>query len=147
MRIWKREVNLADIIAMNEHTMESFLGIEFIEIGEDYLKARMPVNEKTRQPYGIMHGGASCVLAETIASVAAVFCVDAEKQVCVGIEINTSHVHSIKSGWVIGTAHPLHLGKSTQLWEIPIEDEEGKLISMNRLRIAVLDKPKLKDKG
>ena len=140
MRIWKNHVTLDEIAAMNQNTMESLVGIEFIEIGDDYLRARMPIDERTRQPYGIMHGGASCVLAETVASVAAVFCVDATTHVCVGIEINTSHIRSIKSGWVIGTARPLHLGRSTQVWEIPIENEVGQLISMNRLRIAVLEK-------
>lgn len=121
--------------------MVDHLGIEFIEIGDDYLTAKMPVDERTKQPHGIMHGGASCALAETIASVAANYCVEADKFYCVGLEINTSHIKMARSGYVIGVAKPLHLGRSTQLWEIMIHDEKGQLISANRLRLAVLSRP------
>jgi uncharacterized protein (TIGR00369 family) len=100
----------------------------------------MPVNERTFQPMRIMHGGASCVLAETLGSVAANCCVDIEKKVCVGLEINTSHIKMAKSGVVTGTARPVHIGKTTQLWEIHIVDESQNLISLSRLRVAVLDK-------
>lgn len=139
MPIWKTNITLEGIEARSKNTMVEHVGIEFLEIGDDFLRARMPVDARTLQAYGIMHGGASCVLAETIASIGANYCVDPSTQQCVGMEINTSHVRSIKSGWVIGTAIPLHLGKSTQLWEIRIENEQGDLISMNRLRMAVLD--------
>lgn len=140
MSIWKAEVSLEIIEQRNQNSMVPHVGIEFLEIGDDYLKARMPVDHRTRQGYGILHGGASCVLAETVASVAANYCVDFSQHYCVGLEINTSHVRSIESGWIIATAKPLHLGRSTQLWEIPILNEAGQLISMNRLRLAVLDK-------
>jgi len=139
MNIWFKPVSLADLTLSRTRTMVDHLGIEFTEIGEDYLCARMPVDERTRQPMGILHGGASCTLAETVASVAANFCVDPQKKVCVGLEINTSHIRQVKSGFVVGRAHPVHLGRSTQLWEITIHDEENHLISLNRLRIAVLD--------
>jgi len=120
--------------------MLDHLGIEFIEVGDDYLRARMPVDHRTKQPIGIMHGGASCVLAETIGSTAANYCVDYEKQYCVGLDINTNHVRQATGGYVIGTAKPYHLGKTTQVWGIDIVNEEGKLISVNRLTVMVLNR-------
>lgn len=120
--------------------MVDHLGIVFTDIGDDFLSAKMPVDKRTLQPFGIMHGGASCALAETIASVAASRCIDLEKKICVGLEINTSHIKMVRSGFVIGTAHPLHLGESTHLWEILITNENGQLISASRLRMAILDK-------
>lgn len=120
--------------------MVGHIGIEFTEIGDDFLRAKMPVDQRTKQPMGIMHGGASCALAETVASIAANFCIDSSKQACVGLEINTSHIKMAKSGFVTGTARARHLGKSTQLWEIEIVNEEGQLVSLSRLRMAVLDK-------
>lgn len=140
MSIWKTEVDLEIVKKRNWGTMVTHMGIEFLEVGPDYLVAKMPVDERTKQPHGIMHGGASCVLAETVGSVAANYCVDLTKEYCVGLEINTSHVKSISSGWVIGTARPLHIGRTTQLWEIRIENEQGQLISMNRLRMATLSR-------
>lgn len=121
-------------------TMADLIGINFIEVGDDFMVATMPVDERTFQPMRIMHGGASCVLAETLGSVAANCCVDREKKVCVGLEINTSHVKMARSGLVTGTARPVHIGNSTQLWEIHIVDESGGLVSLSRLRVAVLDK-------
>lgn len=140
MSIWSKPVTLETFSQSRNNTMVDHLGIEFIEIGEDYVRARMPVDHRTRQPMGIMHGGASCALAETAASVAANFCVDQSKNVCVGLEINTSHVRMAREGYVIATARPRHLGKTTQLWEIEIVDEGGTLVSLSRLRMAVLDR-------
>lgn len=136
--IWKEKMTLEQLTDLGRETMVSHLGIEFLEIGDDFLRARMPVDARTLQPHGVMHGGASCVLAETVASVAGNFCVDSTQQRCVGIEINTSHTRSVRSGWVTATATALHLGKTTQLWQISIVDEQGRLISMSRLRLAVL---------
>lgn len=138
--IWFSDASLQEMLESRKGTMMDHLDIELIEKGEDFLAGRMPVNEKTRQPYGIMHGGASCVLAETVGSIAANFCVDPAKFYCVGVEINTSHIKSIRSGYVIGVAKPWHIGRSTQVWEILIRDEQENLISVNRLRMAVLDK-------
>lgn len=138
--IWKKRGTLEDLAKRNLNSMGEHLGIEFIEIGDDFLSARMPVDHRTLQPFGIMHGGASCVLAETLGSVAASLTIDTATQVCMGAEINTSHIRPISSGWVIGTAKPLHLGKTTQLWEIPIVNNEGQLISVSRLRIMVVEK-------
>ena len=140
MSIWFRKLSLDEAQASRKDTMVDHLGIEFIEIGDDYMTARMPVDRRTKQPHGILHGGASCALAETVASVAANYCVDPEKFYCVGLEINTSHIKMARSGYVKGTARPLHLGSTTQVWEILIRDEEEHLISVNRLRMAVLEK-------
>ncbi len=139
MAIWKREINIQIVTKRNEKTMSDHLGIEFLEVGDDYILARMPVDHRTLQPYGIMHGGASCVLAETVGSVAANFCVD-DGSYCVGLDINTNHIRSIKDGFVTGTAKPFHLGRSTQVWGIEIKDEQNKLVSVNRLTMAVLQR-------
>ena len=140
MRIWKEPITLDLANQRGKNTMVEHLGIEMIEIGDDFMKARMPVDHRTHQPIGIMHGGASCVLAETIGSIAANFCVDAAQNYCVGLDINTNHIRSIRSGYVIGTAKPYHLGKSTQVWSIEIRDEKNRLISISRLTMAILKK-------
>jgi 1,4-dihydroxy-2-naphthoyl-CoA hydrolase len=139
MSIWKKPLDLEIMKELTKNTMIEFLGIEFIEFGEDFLKAQMPVDNRTRQPIGIMHGGASCVLAESIGSMAANLCVDNESY-CVGLDINTNHIRSISSGLVQGTAKPYHIGKTTQVWGINITDENQKLISVTRLTLAVLAK-------
>lgn len=139
-KIWFKDVSLEEMALSREKTMVDYLGIEFTEKGDDFLAAKMPVDHRTKQPYGIMHGGASCVLAETVASVAAYFCVDQEKSITVGVEINTSHIKAVRNGYVYAVARPLHLGRTTQVWEIPIHDDAQNLVSMSRLRIAVLNK-------
>ena len=118
--------------------MSSFLGIEWTAISEDSLQARMPVDDRTRQPYGLLHGGASCVLAETIGSVASAMVIDHAKFFCVGIEINANHIRSVREGYVTGTATPLHLGASTHVWDIRIKDEKDKLVCVSRLTVAVI---------
>jgi uncharacterized protein (TIGR00369 family) len=140
MNIWKEKIDLHIANLRGKNTMVEYLGIELTEIGDDYLSGRMPVDHRTHQPLGIMHGGASCVLAETLGSLAANFCVDINKSYCVGLSINTSHIRSVRSGYVMGTAKPFHLGRSTQVWGIEIVDENHKLISVNRLTMAVLDR-------
>ena len=140
MRIWQIDVDLKTATERGKNTMSDFLGIEFIDVGDDFLTARMPVNERTKQPIGIMHGGASCVLAETVGSTAAYLCVDMSKYYCVGLDINTNHVRAMRDGYVIGVAKPFHLGKSTQVWGIEIRNEEGKLVSVTRLTMAVLSR-------
>lgn len=128
---------------LNEHsnnTMASFLDIKFTEIGDNYLKATMPVCAKTHQPHGLLHGGASAALAETIGSIASWLTIDNEKQACVGIEINCNHVSSKKSGLVTATAEPLHMGATTHIWDIRIRDEKEKLVCVSRLTVAILRK-------
>lgn len=117
------------------------LGIELTGAGDDWLAGRMPVDERTRQPFGLLHGGASVALAETLASVAAYACVDPERHVCVGLEINANHLRGVRSGWVEGTARPLHLGRTTQVWDIRICEEAGKPVCISRCTIAVVDRP------
>lgn len=140
MKIWRMDVDLKIVTERAQNTMSENLGIEFVEMGDDYLAARMPIDHRTKQPMGIMHGGASCVLAETVGSTAAQFCVDYTKFYCVGLDINTNHIRSVRDGYVIGIAKPFHLGKSTQVWGIEIKNAEGKLISINRLTMAVLER-------
>lgn len=142
MTIWKTPVSLEIINKRGRNTMIEHLNIIFTEFGDHYLKASMQVNERTRQPLGIMHGGASCVLAETVGSTAANFAIDIKTHVCVGLSINTNHIRSITSGEVLATASPLHLGRSTQVWRIDIVDGENRLISATQLTMAVLDKDK-----
>ncbi|MBC7922616.1 MAG: hotdog fold thioesterase [Ferruginibacter sp.] len=125
---------------LTRHSLEKHLGIEFTEVGPDYLCARMPVDGRTRQPFGVLHGGASVVLAETLGSVGANSCVDGARQYCVGLEINANHVRSVREGYVYGRATALHVGLTTQVWEIRIRDAENRLVCVSRITLAVLDK-------
>ncbi|ADI37572.1 thioesterase family protein [Waddlia chondrophila WSU 86-1044] len=140
MSIWKSPITIESISAIREKTMTEHVGIEFTEVGENFLKGKMPVDDRTKQPFGIMHGGASCVLAETLGSVAACHCVEIDKQVCVGLSLNINHIRMARSGWVYGIARPVHIGGKTQVWDIAIENEEGDLVSSTRLTLAVLDR-------
>ncbi|GAB2801672.1 hotdog fold thioesterase [Halomonas shantousis] len=141
MAIWNQAPSVEELQARARDTLIEHIGIEFTEIGENYLRARMPVDRRTVQPAGILHGGASVVLAETLGSVAANLCLKSADKACVGLEINANHVRPMSSGWVHGTARPLHIGGSTQLWEIRIEDDNEKLICMSRLTMAVINRP------
>ena len=135
--IWKTKPTAETINDMGHESMGNFLGIEIVEVGDDFISARMPVNEKTRQPYGILHGGASCVLAETLGSIGGAFCVDMQTQIVVGLEINANHLRSAKDGYVTGTAKPIHLGRTTHVWDIKITNEKGDLVCISRLTLAV----------
>jgi 1,4-dihydroxy-2-naphthoyl-CoA hydrolase len=123
-------------------TLDHNLGIEYVEVGDDYLKATMPVDHRTRQPMGLLHGGASVALAETLGSAGAFLCVDSNAFSIVGLEINANHVRAVRSGLVTGTAKPIHIGRTTQLWEIRITNEVDKLVCISRITIAVLEKQK-----
>lgn len=139
MSIWfHKEIQLSDLENIDKQTLRDHLGIRWQEIGDNFLKATMPVDDRTRQPYGLLHGGASCVLAETIGSVAAAMAVDNQKYFVVGLEINANHIRSVKEGTVTGTATPIHLGSNTQIWDIKIHDEKENLICISRLTVAVL---------
>ncbi|MBP7687066.1 MAG: hotdog fold thioesterase [Thermoflexales bacterium] len=140
MSIWFVQPTHANFTAQSRGTMIEHLAIEFIATGEDFVSARMPVDARTVQPYGLLHGGASVALAETLGSMAAACCVDPTKKMVVGLDINANHVRGARSGFVIGTARPLHLGGSTQVWEIRIVDERDKLVCISRLTMAVLDR-------
>ncbi len=141
MSIWfKKDLQLSDIQSKGRNTMSSFLGMEWMEVGDAFLKMRMPVDERTKQPYGILHGGASCALAETIGSFASAMVIDPEKFICVGLEINANHIRSAREGYVTATCTSLHLGSSTHVWDIKIQDETEKLICVSRLTVAILPK-------
>ncbi len=137
--IWyKKDLTLEELNPLLPGTMGEHLSIEWTELGDNYLKARMPVDNRTRQPYGLLHGGASAALAETIGSVAAAMVVDHTKFACVGLEINANHVRSAREGYVHGEAYPLHIGANTQVWDIKIYDDMRKLVCISRLTVAVI---------
>lgn len=141
MQIFNKSITLDFLNKLNRNTLAERIGIEFTAVGPDYLEARMPVDHRTHQPAGLLHGGASVALAETLGGVAATCCVDHTKQYCVGLEINANHIKSIKSGFVTGTARPIHIGKKTHVWEIRIMSDTQTLICISRITMAVLDKP------
>ncbi len=124
----------------SQNTMIQHLGIEFTEIGDDFVCGKMPVDHRTIQPMGMLHGGASAAFAETLASVASTLQVNLEKQYCVGLDMNANHIRSIKSGWVFGEAKPIHLGKMTQVWQIKIKNEKGEMVCISRITMAVMDR-------
>jgi 1,4-dihydroxy-2-naphthoyl-CoA hydrolase len=136
--IWKQTADLETINALNANSMVEHLGMRIIEVGDDYLRGTLPVDARTKQPFGLLHGGASVALAESLGSLAGTMCLDATKEMAVGLDINANHVRAITEGVVTGTARPLHLGRSTQVWEIRIEDERGKLVCISRLTLAVV---------
>ena len=139
--IWfKKDLSLADFTSIGKQTIAEVLDIRFTEVGADFIKATMPVDHRTHQPYGLLHGGASCVLAETLGSIASAKVIDPEKFICVGIEINANHIRSVRSGLVTGIATPIHIGASTHVWDIKIFDEREKLICISRLTVAILKK-------
>lgn len=131
-------ITLQNLEDMGKGSMVEHLGIVFTAIGPDFITATMPVDERTKQPLGLLHGGASVVLAETLGSIAANCVVDNEKYYCVGLDINANHIRSVKSGYVTGTTKPVHVGKSTQVWEIIIKDEREQLVCISRITMAVL---------
>lgn len=125
---------------LSKNNMVEHLGILFTEVGEDYISATLPVDKRTHQPFGLLHGGASVTLAETLGSVAATLCVDQNKQYCVGLEINANHIKSAREGIVTGTTRPIHIGKKTHVWEIKIVNPQNELVSISRITMAVIDK-------
>jgi len=141
MSIWQSKVTLEELQRLRRNTMVEYLDINLTEIGPDYLRATMPVDHRTVQTMGILHGGASVVLAETIGSLAANLCVDSNRQACVGQEINANHLRPVASGRVTGTARPIHLGTRSQVWQIEIHDERNRLTCISRLTMAIIDRP------
>ncbi len=141
MSIWRRLQTLETLNALGAGTMARPLGIVFTEIGEDFIRGTMPVDDRTRQPLGLLHGGASVALAETLGSTGANLCVD-DSRLCLGQEINANHVRSARTGTVTGTARPLHIGGRSQVWGIDIVDESGALVCISRLTMAVITRPR-----
>jgi len=140
MALWNTPVTLEQLTESSKNTLMEHLGIEYLEIGDDFIKARMPVDHRTKQPNGILHGGASAALAETLGSIAAGFCVDRETKTIVGLEINANHIRPVTGGWVVGVTRPIHVGNTTQIWEIRIYNEQAKLVCVSRLTVANIDK-------
>ncbi|HEX9510293.1 MAG TPA: hotdog fold thioesterase [Puia sp.] len=146
MSIWHLSgspMTIEQLQSLGANTMGAYLGMEFTDIGDNFLKARMPVDSRTRQPYGLLHGGASAALAETLGSVASAYVIDQEKYACVGLEINANHIRGVKEGYVYGTVTPLHLGKTTHVWDIKIVDEREKLVCVSRLTVAILKRERV----
>lgn len=138
MSIWQQDTDLDRINGWTANTLMATLGIRYTAVGDDWLRGTLPVDHRTHQPYGLLHGGASVALAETLGSTAAMLTLDPAKFRAVGLEINANHVRGVREGTVTGTARALHLGRSTQVWEIRIEDERQKLVCIARLTMAVV---------
>ena len=137
MPIWKRPLSIEELARIHQDTAPAHLGMEFLEVGDDYIKARIPVDRRTRQPYGLLHGGVSVVLAETLGSCGAIYCCEPGYRV-VGLDINANHIRGATSGWVTGITKPVHVGRSTHVWAIEMFDDQGRLTCVSRLTMAVL---------
>ncbi|MBH1979098.1 MAG: hotdog fold thioesterase [Comamonadaceae bacterium] len=137
MSIWKKPITLAECTRTSENTAVTHLGIEFVEVGDDYLVGRVPVDERTRQPFGLLHGGVSVVLAETLGSIGA-FYASPEGHRGVGLDINANHLRAATSGWVTGTARAVHIGRMTQVWQIDMVNDAGELTCVSRITMAIL---------
>ena len=137
MPIWTRPVSCEELARIHEGTAVQHLGIEFLEVGDDFIRARVPVDERTRQPYGLLHGGVSVVLAETLGSCGAAYSAPAGSR-AVGLDINANHLKSATGGWVTGTARPVHMGRTTHVWQIELKNDAGELTCVSRITMAVL---------
>jgi 1,4-dihydroxy-2-naphthoyl-CoA hydrolase len=144
MSIWFEPFSVEELNSYQQKTLVTHLGIRYTEVGDDYLKAVMPVDERTKQPAGILHGGASVALAETLGSTGANLVVDRSKKLCVGLDINANHIRAMRTGEVTGIARPLHIGGSTQVWEIRIVNEGEKLVCISRITMSVLERAAFK---
>jgi 1,4-dihydroxy-2-naphthoyl-CoA hydrolase len=140
MSIFKPGITLETLNKWSVNTLVEHLGIRYTAMGDDFIEATMPVDHRTHQPLGLLHGGASVALAETLGSVAATCCLDTTLQYCVGVEINANHIKSVKEGFVTGKVTPIHVGKKTQVWEIRISNEKKELVCISRITIAILDR-------
>ena len=137
MAIWTRPVSIESLTEIHKDTAPAHLGIEFLEVGGDFMRARVPVDARTRQPYGLLHGGVSVVLAETLGSCGAIYCAPPGHRV-VGLDINANHIRAATSGWVTGKTTPVHIGRSTQVWAIEMRNDAGELTCVSRITMAVL---------
>jgi uncharacterized protein (TIGR00369 family) len=137
MRIWKKPISIDILTTGSLNTATSHLGIEFLEVGDDFITARVPVDERTRQPYGLLHGGVSVVLAETLGSCGAAFSAP-EGHRAVGLDINANHLKGVTSGWVTGITRPVHIGRTTQVWQIEMRSDAGELTCVSRITMAIL---------
>ena len=137
MRVWQKPISVAELTAMHVDTAVAHLGMEFLEVGDDFIRARVPVDTRTRQPYGLLHGGVSVVLAETLGSCGAAYAT-AEGYRAVGLDINANHIKGVTSGWVTGVTRPVHMGRTTHVWQIDMHNDAGELTCVSRITMAVL---------
>ena len=137
MTVWTKPISVAELTAIHKDTAVAHLGMEFLEVGEDFITARVPVDARTKQPYGLLHGGVSVVLAETLGSCGAAFTLP-EGYRAVGLDINANHLRGATSGWVTGIARPVHVGRTTQVWQIELTDDAGELTCVSRITMAVM---------
>lgn len=142
--IWHRQPCLSAIKKMCENTIDNYLGIEIIDVGDNFLSGRIPVNSNTAQPFGIIHGGANIVLAESLGSISSAHVINSETEICFGQEVNASHVRPVSSGFVTGTASPIHLGKRSHIWQIELKNDENKLSCFVKLTMAIKKRAELK---
>jgi len=138
MPIWTRPISVEELTRIHRDTAPAHLGMEFLEVGDDFIRARIPVDARTRQPYGLLHGGVSVVLAETLGSCGAIYCCPPGHRV-VGLDINANHIRGATAGWVTGTTRPVHVGRSTHVWHIDLHDDQGRLTCVSRITMAVLE--------
>ena len=139
MRIWKYDnITLDSLAFRSKDTLVEHLGIEYLELGDNFIKARMPVDNRTRQPMGLLHGGAHVVLAESLGSLAANLCLDTMQEYALGLDINSNHIKAVRDGFVTGIAQPIHIGSKTQVWEIKIYDEKDNLLNISRLTMMIM---------
>ena len=137
MPIWKKPVSVEELHAIHRNTAPEHLGMEFLEVGDDFIRGRIPVDQRTKQPYGLLHGGVSVVLAETLGSCGAAYsCPEGHR--AVGLDINANHLKGATAGWVTGIARPVHIGRTTQVWQIDMSNDAGELTCVSRLTMAVL---------
>ena len=137
MRVWKKPISVEELTSIHANTAPAHLGMEFLEVGDDFIRARVPVDTRTRQPYGLLHGGVSVVLAETLGSCGAAYACP-EGQRAVGLDINANHLRGATSGWVTGVARPVHMGRTTHVWQIDMSDDAGRLTCVSRITMAIL---------
>jgi 1,4-dihydroxy-2-naphthoyl-CoA hydrolase len=138
--MWFKRPNMEELRDLVKNTMAEVVGFEPMEVGDDFLRGRLPVDHRTRQPYGILHGGATVMLVETVASIAAHYCVDTGRYRTVGLEVNGNHLRQVREGHVHATARPLHLGKKTQVWDVRVVDDQDNLVHVGRLTVAVIER-------
>ena len=137
MSIWKKPISVEELHAIHKNTAPEHLGMEFLEVGDDFIRGRVPVDQRTKQPYGLLHGGVSVVLAETLGSCGAAYsCPEGHR--AVGLDINANHLKGVTQGWVTGITRPVHIGRSTQVWQIELRNDAGELTCVSRITMAVL---------
>jgi len=139
---FQNDISVEQLNKRCQNTMAGWIGLEFTEVGDSFVKAKMPIDHRTTQPLGLVNGGAYCTMAEVLGSVGANFCIDRTKNIALGLDINANYIYAAKEGWVYGIANPIHVGRSSQVWEIKISDDNGRLCCVSRLTVAIIPSDK-----